>query len=50
MDNWLIFQYYLLIVRLTDGVTQEDSHSVLRHVEAGRPLMFGRKAQIQAEK
>ncbi len=49
MDNWLIFQYHQLNVR-TEGVTQEDSSSELRFVEAGRLMKLGRKALAEAER
>ena len=39
-----------LIVRLTDGVTQEDSQSELRFVEAGSPLKLWRKAIAEGER
>ena len=34
----------------TNGVTQEDSWSELRFVEAGSPVKFERKAQTEGER
>ena len=40
----------LLIVRWTEGVTQEDSQSEMRFVEAGSPKKLRRKALTEGER